>query len=101
MYFTDPSPSLSVSAAVARERYATYTKNKELKEKQKATVATTEKEKYSTYTKKPGRQFNIFKCSLTSQLIVIPVLIKGDHSGRRKSPVDLVPTVPAACGPLL
>ena len=47
-----------MSAAVARERYATYTKNKELKEKQKATVATTEKEKYSTYTKKPGRQFN-------------------------------------------
>lgn len=39
-----------MSAAVARERYETYTKNKQLKEKQ----AMTEKEKYSTYTKKPA-----------------------------------------------
>ena len=27
--------------------------------------------------------------------------VQGDHSGRRKPPVDLVPALPAAGGPLL
>ena len=32
---------------------------------------------------------------------LLRIFVQDDHSGRRKPPVDLVLTVPAACGPLL